>query len=196
MSFNIKEWKKQFIEHLNEIVKNNLLNPQEVKEIINIYKDLSFDIQKFLESAWKITTGDNKEKIRKLYVNFLRDNAGDMVEKLRGLGYKFKKDSEDIEKKERRRETLTEEDKKKDYRGVIEAIENQAYRILEKTRLGLRNEVYHIILRIFYVNKKEFPPLLANAFNPVYSDELFKTFIYSFLSGILGEPKQQGGEGS
>jgi hypothetical protein len=90
-----------------------------------------------------------------------------MVNKLNKLGYALKEDN--------------------NYKDVVSALKNQAYRIIEKTRHAQRSEVQYMIFRIFIVNKKEIPYLLSKAFNPIYSDELFKTFIYSFLSGILGE---------
>ncbi|MEM4589278.1 MAG: hypothetical protein QXL73_04695, partial [Thermoplasmata archaeon] len=82
----------------------------------------------------------------------------------------------------------------KNYEKVVDAFSNQAFRIMERVRHSQRSEVQYLITRIFVANKKEIPSLLVKAFNPIYSDELFKTFIYSFLSGILGETKEGGEE--
>ncbi|MGC8778253.1 MAG: hypothetical protein ACP5Q4_06200, partial [Candidatus Caldatribacteriaceae bacterium] len=64
-----------------------------------------------------------------------------------------------------------------------------AYRILELTRLGKRDEVFFSLLNVF--QGTEISPDLARAFNPVYPDDLFRVFIYSFLSGLLGPQEKQ-----
>jgi hypothetical protein len=94
-----------------------------------------------------------------------------MVNKLNKLGYALKEDN--------------------NYKDVVSALKDQAYRIIEKTRHAQRSEVQYMIFRIFIVNKKEIPYLLSKAFNPIYSDELFKTFIYSFLSGIFRKSRRR-----
>ena len=81
---------------------------------------------------------------------------------------------------------------RKNNKNVAKAFESQAYRLMEKTRLALRSEVEYMILRIFAANKKRMPQVLAKAFNPIYPDEVFKVFIYSFLSGILEKGGEEG----
>lgn len=61
------------------------------------------------------------------------------------------------------------------------------YRLLEQTRAGKRDDVYYGFLRIFVAAKESFPLDLVEAFKPYYSDEIFKVFIFTFLSGIIGE---------
>lgn len=161
-----------FVKYLNEKIQNNQTNPDDFKRAIKEYKDLASEIQEILKYAYKNATGKNKEELYKLYLEFSLENAGEMVEKLRRLGYSLKK--------------------KGDYKEIVSALSDQAFRIMEKTRHAQRNEVQYMITRIFWVNKREIPKLLAQAFNPIYPDELFKTFIYSFLSGILGETKEGG----
>jgi uncharacterized membrane-anchored protein YjiN (DUF445 family) len=169
---DLKSWKEQFITHLQEKIKNNQINYKEFEDAVKSYQSLSFEIQKILEYAYKNAQGKDREELYKLYENFSLENAGEMAEKLNKLGYALKNDN--------------------DYEKVVSALSDQAYRIMEKTRHAQRSEVQYMITRVFVVNKKEIPELLSRAFNLDYSDELFKTFIYSFLSGILGETK--GGE--
>jgi len=161
-------------DYLQEKIKSNDIKYDDFKNVVEAYRELSFEIQKILEYASKYSEGKDKDKLWKLYRDFSMQNVGDMHERLRKLGYSLRND--------------------KDYRNVVSAIQDQAYRIMEKTRHALRSEVEYMILRIFVANKKEVPPLLAKAFKPVYPDEIFKVFIYSFLSGILGETKEEGGE--
>ncbi len=170
---DLKSWKEQFINYLQEKIKNNQISYDEFENAIKIYQDLSSDIQKILEYAYKNARSSDKEKLYKLYKKFSLENAGEMFEKLNKLGYALKKDN--------------------DYEKVVSALSDQAFRIMEKTRHAQREEVQYMITRIFVVNKKQIPELLSMAFSPNYPDDLFKTFIYSFLSGILGE-KTKGGE--
>lgn len=173
MNFNIKEWKKNLLNYLKEKVKNNQYD--DFENIVKEYKNLGFEIQEILEYAVKYTPGEEKERLQKLYEKFSYDNAGEMIERLRSLGYAFRYD--------------------KNYKNVVDAFQDQAFRIMERVRHSQRSEVQYLTTRIFVANEKEIPILLTKAFNPIYSDELFKTFIYSFLSGILGETKE-GGEKS
>jgi hypothetical protein len=171
-NFNMDEWKKQIVNHLQEKIKSNHLNYEDFKNIISAYQDLALEFQKILESAWKLSKGEDKEKFRRLYAKFSNDIAGELTEQLYRIGRNLKKEEEKL----------------------TSTFNNIGYRILERTRLGLRDEVCYMIVRAFYTNNKEVPEKLAEAFKPVYSEELFKTFIYSFLSGILGETKTEGGE--
>ncbi len=174
MNFDIKKWKEELLTYLMEQVKNNQINSEDFERAVKEYKDLSIEIQDILEYAYKNAKGKEKDELYDLYQNFSLENAGKMVEKLRGLGYSLRNDN--------------------NYRNVVSALSDQAFRIMERTRHAQRSEVQYMITRIFVANKKEIPLLLTKAFNPIYSDELFKTFIYSFLSGILEEKTKEGGE--
>ena len=174
MNFDFESWKKQLTEYLTEQIKTNNISYESLKNVISKYNNLKLDLQQILEYAYKNAKGGDKDNIYKLYKDFSYQNASSMVNKLNKLGYALKEDN--------------------NYKDVVSALQDQAYRIIEKTRHAQRSEVQYMIFRIFIVNKKEIPHLLSKAFNPIYSDELFKTFIYSFLSGILGETKDGGEE--
>ncbi|MCS7180102.1 MAG: hypothetical protein NZ891_01950 [bacterium] len=174
MNFDLDNWKNQIIEFVNQKIRSNQIKITDFKEIIEKYRELSLETQKLLEYVYKNAPEEEKKEFYKLYQKFLYQNAGEMVEELRRLGNDFKKN--------------------KSYENIIKSLNDQSFRIMERTRYVQRSEVQYMIMRIFVVNKKEFPELLSNVFNPVYSDELFKTFIYSFLSAILTEKEQGGGE--
>jgi len=174
MNFDFESWKKQLREYLYNQIKSNTISYETFKDVINTYGELGSELQQILEYAYKNAKGREKDNIYELYKDFSYQNASDMVNNLSKLGYALKKNE--------------------NYKKVVSALEDQAYRIIEKTRHAQRSEVQYMIFRIFIVNKKEIPHLLSKAFNPIYSDELFKTFIYSFLSGILGETKDGGEE--
>jgi len=177
MNFNIKNWKEELLNYLKQQIQSNQKNPDDFKRVVKEYKDLSIEIQEILEYAYKNETGKNKEKFYKLYQSFSLENAGKLAEKLRDIGFELKKNN-DIYKR------FYDKDKKRS-KGI-------AYRIMELTRLGKRSEVFFTLLNEF--QGAYFPNELAYAFNPIYPDELFKIFIYSFLSGILGETKEGGEE--
>ncbi|MCM8806523.1 MAG: hypothetical protein ABIN23_07200 [candidate division WOR-3 bacterium] len=176
MNLNIENWEQQIIEFLKNKIRSNEIKYEDFENVVKKYKDLSLKIQEFLEYAYKNSKDENKEKLYKLYKKFSLQNTGEIVEKLREIGFALKNNEKIYER-------FYDSEKKKP-KGI-------SYRIMELTRLGKREEVFFTLLNEF--QGENFPKLLSDAFNPVYSDELFKTFIYSFLSGILGE-KEQGGE--
>ncbi|MBO8169068.1 MAG: type I-B CRISPR-associated protein Cas8b1/Cst1 [Thermoanaerobacteraceae bacterium] len=57
------------------------------------------------------------------------------------------------------------------------------FRLLELTRLNKKSEVYHLLMRTYVAKGKPFPYCLAHLFE-VRDDELFKTGIYAYISGI------------
>lgn len=69
------------------------------------------------------------------------------------------------------------------------------FRVLELTRLGKREEVFHIILREFVNAQEEVGKNFVKAFNPKYSVEGFKVMVYSFLSALLGKEMEKNKEG-
>jgi hypothetical protein len=136
-----------------------------------VYYDLRKNIKEFqelLQWAWEDSRGKEKEKeFQGLYRHVAGWNASELMEKLKQKGFALKKDSD-----------------------LKNSFDRQGYRILELVRSGKRDEVFHAILRIFVSAKKEFPFQLVEAFKPVYTDELFKVFLFSFLSGILGREEE------
>ncbi|MGK9475604.1 hypothetical protein [Melioribacter sp. OK-6-Me] len=137
-----------------------------LKDFQDYYNELNQkydEFQKLLEYASELKK-DEKE-FGKLYRRVAGRNASELVDKLNRKGYAFKKELGD-------------------------AFENMGYRLLEQTRAGKKEDVYYGILRIFVAHKINFPGELIEAFKPIYTDEMFKVFIFSFLSSIIGEEKQ------
>jgi len=120
---------------------------------------------------WAAEERQSKEKKRifnGLYRQVAGWNASDLMERLKRTGFVLKKDHD-----------------------LKEVFDRQGYRIIELVRAGKRDEAFHTILRIFISAKREFPSQLVEAFKPVYSEELFKIFLFSFLSGILGKEETE-----
>lgn len=89
------------------------------------------------------------------------ENINELIEEMRNIGYRHRQD-------------------------FGEQMQNIAYRIMEKTRIGKREDVFYLLLRVFSANQKQFPKELVEPFKPQYDDGLFKSCIYAFLSGVLG----------
>lgn len=141
------------------------------KGVIDALNNFKLQLQDLLEFTSKNVT-NNQEKYRQLYVRLTQQNAKELCEKLRSYGFSLRNNQEIYEK--------VYDSEKKKARGLV-------FRILELTRLGKREEVFYSIFNIF--QGYEINSILARAFNPAYSEDLFKVFIYSFLSGLLGENK-------
>jgi predicted nucleotide-binding protein (sugar kinase/HSP70/actin superfamily) len=159
---------------LSSLVKEKKDNSGELQngleEFEKFLKDLQQDFVKTLEYASRIT---KDEKIDKLYRRWAQKNISDLIDKLRDEGGKVAR----------------EKSLKEDFDKVI-------FRLMELTRLGKRSEVFYGIYRIFVARNKEIPKVLCEPFKPIYSDEIFKVMIFSFLSGIMekGGEKHGGGE--
>jgi hypothetical protein len=160
--------------YLETVIKQNMNDPQKMEEKLKNFgyflKNLQQDFVKKLEYASRIT---KDEKIDKLYRRWAQKNISDLIDKLRDEGGKVAK----------------EKSLKEDFDKVI-------FRLMELTRLGKRSEVFYGIYRIFVARNKEIPKVLCEPFKPIYSDEIFKVMIFSFLSGIMekGGEKYGGGE--
>lgn len=160
---------KQATKELSECT----LDVADFKKIFQALSDFSLSLQDILEYSLKGPLS-GKEELRRLYTHLVRENSKDLCERLRKYGYRLR----GTEVYER-----VYDEKKKKPRGLV-------YRILELTRLGKRDEVFFSLLNVFQGNNMS--PDLVRAFNPVYPDDLFRVFVYSFISGLLGEESTLG----
>ncbi len=100
-----------------------------------------------------------------LYRKLVGENASDLVDRLRNKGFFYKSK-------------------------LGNSFQTMGYKILEQVRYGKKADTFHSIMRIFWSHKEILPDDLAEAFKPIYSEEMFKVFIFSFLSGIIGKSNQ------
>jgi hypothetical protein len=153
------------IKALKEQLRNGNPNLEDFQRAYHELRRLQRELRDLLQWAAEDQRGkENEKKFMGLYRQVAGWNASELIESLKRTGFNLKKD-----------------------RGLKDAFDHQGYRILELVRAGKRDEAFHAILRIFVSAKKEFPSQLVEAFKPIYSDELFKIFLFSFLSGILGK---------
>lgn len=148
---------------LEEQFQTGKLEYDDFKKIFDKLKETQKQLQYLLEHASEIKK--DEKKFNYLYRTLAGENASELIEQLTRLGYALRKD-------------------------LSEAFSNIGYRLLEQTRAGKRDDVYYGILRVFVANNRKFPDNLVEVFKPIYSDEMFKVFIFSFLSGIIGKENQ------
>lgn len=161
--------KQLTLDDLENQLKSGEPKADDFKKVYKNLKDKLLTLQKQVEYAKSLNREKEKE-FEDLYKDLAGYNTANLMEKLRGYGYALRQ--------------------KKKHKGLKDAFEGIGYRILEKARAGKRSEVYHMILRIFIAQKAEIPKILNEPFKPVYSKEMFKVFLFSFLGGVLGKEQE------
>lgn len=122
----------------------------------------------------ELETKNENEKIRKIdyLLKILESNEPDfLIERLKSKGKTIATTKASIKK----------------------AINDSSLRILEQVRLGKRDAVIGMLMRIFVVNQTKMPEELIEALKPKYDINLFRAFIYAFLSSFI-ESKNVGGQ--
>ena len=167
-SEDLKNLLKDLKGKLSSLVKEKKDNSEELKngleEFEKFLKDFQQNFVETLEFASRIT---KDKEIDKLYRKWAQKNISDLIDKLKRAGSKIAKE-----------------------KGLKEDFDKVIFRLMELTRLGKRSEVFYGIYRILVARNKEIPKVLCEPFKPIYSDEIFKVMIFSFLSGIM----EKGGE--
>lgn len=134
------------------------------------YKNLSRENSEFLkllEEASEIKKDD--KKLYDLLIKLKSRSSSELIDKIKRIGYSIRKSQNSY---------------------IKDAFTNLGYRLLEQARAGKRDDVYYGFLRIFISARENFPLDLVEAFKPYYSDEMFKVFIFTFLSGVIGQEEQ------
>lgn len=72
-----------------------------------------------------------------------------------------------------------------------EAINKSALRLLEQIRLGKKDAVVGMLMRIFTIRNVRFPTELLEALKPKYDLNLFRAFMYAFLSAFTTEKTEK-----
>jgi hypothetical protein len=156
---------EQRLQQLEEQLKTGIPNAEHFRQAYKVLIDQDRKLQELLQ--WAVEQHRGNKDLKSLYRQLAGWNASDLIESLKRTGFTLKRD-----------------------RDLKDAFDRQGYRILELVRAGKRDEAFHAILRIFVSAKREFPTHLVEAFKPVYPDELFKVFLFSFLSGVLGKEQE------
>jgi hypothetical protein len=152
------------IEELNNQLREGRPRFEDFQKTYHVLRRMWRNFQQVLQ--WAAEDQRGKEEFQRLYEQVAGHNASDLMESLKRTGFAIKENSD-----------------------LKSAFERQAYRILELVRAGKRDDSFHALLRIFVAAKQEFPEKLIEAFKPIYSEGLFKVFLFTFLSAILGQNK-------
>lgn len=134
------------------------------KEVYDKLKAQLNDFQSLLEDAYENNKNDG---FKTLLSKVKGENASELIERLKRYGYSIRKKQ-----------------------NLSSAFQNMGYRLLEQARAGKKDDVFYGLLRIFISAREDFPLVLIEVFKPYYSEEMFKVFIFSFLSGVLGQEEQ------
>lgn len=107
---------------------------------------------------------DTDKEFNSLYEAASESSLSEYVDKLNSIG------------KQRKKNPL-----------LKKAFEGMGYRLMEQTRAGRKDDVFHNLLRLYMTSNQPFDKELLMAFKQP-NREMFKVLIFSFLSGII-EPK-------
>ena len=138
--------------------KNNLL--KEFKDTLNELNNAKIQYLQLLEIL-----ADGDKDFNTLYQSVSQSNLSECVDRLNSIGNSRKKNT-----------------------ALKKAFEGMGYRLMEQTRAGRRDDVFHSILRLYITCNQPFDKELLIAFKQSNS-EMFKVLIFSFLSGVM-EPKK------
>jgi len=153
-----------------ELKKDKIDNLEKFKELFKeFYKQLQKEQKDFIKCLeWAYEKSGRDEEIGNILAEIAGRNASDLIESLKRLGYAVQK-------------------------SLGEDFEKAGFRLLEQVRAGKRSDVMYGITRIFLANRQNLPDILNEAFKPYYSDELFKCFMFTFLSSVI-KPKENNKE--
>jgi len=104
---------------------------------------------------------DSDKEFYALFQGASRRNFADCVDKLNAIG------------RQRKQNAI-----------LRDAFGKMGYRLMEQTRAGKKDEVFHGILRLYITSNQSFDKELLIAFKQA-DNEMFKVLIFSFLSGII-----------
>jgi len=151
------------LESLEEKLKNRQTDIKEFRKAWYSLHEAKLKLQQFTEYAMSLNAGD--KDWQRLLFEMTGSNIAGLMDKLKRTGYTLRSNSKNRE--------------------LIKAFDTAAFRLLEQTRAGKKDDVYYGILRIFVAQKRNVPGDIVTAFK--YEGDIFKVLIFSFLSGVLGK---------
>lgn len=172
----VKDVLKDFSQACNAVLdflRQGKIGVQEFQDFFAVFDDFVFNLQDALEHHLKCKAWNERQGWQRFWIFLAQKNGAELCRQLRQYGFALR--GSKVYKE-------IYDEKKGELKG-------RAYRLLELIRLGKRDEVFFLLFNIF--QGTEISPKLARAFNPVYPDDLFRVFLYSFLSGLLGSEEKQ-----
>jgi len=161
---NLEEIKKQIEKYFQE---GKGEDKKELVAILEEYRSIlkkeQKEFLKNLELAYQIS---KENEIKKFLDEVAGKNASELIESLKQKGKLIQ-------------------------RKLGDAFSKAGLRLIEQTRAGKRSDVIYGITRIFMANKQNLPDELIEAFKPYYSEELFKCFMFTFLSSAIKKEEEE-----
>jgi len=152
------------IRELEEKVKEIQPLQGEVKnELLQLFKKAQYELDDAKIHYLQLLEflADSDKEFNVLFQNASKRNFADCVDKLNSIGIQRKKN-----------EVLRK------------SFQSMGYRLMEQTRAGKKDEVFHGMLRLYMTSNQSFDKELLIAFKQS-NNEMFKVLIFSFLSGII-----------
>ncbi len=158
-------------EEFKRKAESGQLTPREAEEWIKELGRLYRNTAGLIKLAYEIANDpQSRRELYNIYRRLTLKNTSDLANSLRRTGYAIARDNPDI----------------------CSSFEKMGYRIMELARHGHRDIVFGMILRIFFAANKGVPEDLSKIFQPVYPDDVFRTLLYSFLSGVFSAISETG----
>lgn len=139
------------------------MNDEKKKELLSSFRNGFSELLeakiKYLQLLEILADGD--KEFNTLYQAVSQQSLSEAVDKLNSIGNLRKKNPV-----------------------LRKAFQGMGYRLMEQTRAGKKDEVFHGMLRLYMTSNQSFDKELLIAFKQADS-EMFKVLIFSFLSGII-----------
>lgn len=165
---NVKEWHEDAKKIFKLFIAGEEL--RDFRKVVEcVHQDLQREVKKEVNKEKKEQLEKYRNRVYGLLSTLQSREPDFLIERLKGKGWKIAQDDKDF----------------------CEALQGQIYRLLEKTRLGKRDVVINMLMRLFTSFGKQFPQDLIEAIKPQYENALFKAFIYAFLSGFTTKSKEE-----
>lgn len=147
----------------NKVKESSSINKEQKDELLLSFKRALSDLNDakvyYLQLLEILADGD--KDFYALYQRASQSNLSECVDKLNSIG-----------------------NQRRNNKVLKKAFDSMGYRIMEQTRAGKRDDVFHNILRLYMTCNQSFDKELLIAFKQS-NNEMFKVLIFSFLSGII-----------
>jgi len=143
-------------QRLEDEIKNGKPNIDEFKTAFKELKKTMIHLQKLVEYQ-----KDENKDFYTFYNQVAGANYIDLIDDLNKLGFAQRKNSK-----------------------MKDAFKTMGYRLMEQTRAGKRDDVFHSLLRIHISSKENMSPKLVQPFKHP-DNGMFKVLIFSYLSGAI-----------
>ncbi len=147
---------KSFMEPLEKEIADGSPNIKEFKSAFKELKNTRFRLQQLLEYQ-----KDESKDFLSFYNEVAGVNYVDLIDELNKLGFAQRNNSK-----------------------MKDAFKTMGYRLMEQTRAGKREDVFHSLLRIHISSRENMNPKLVQPFKHP-DDGMFKVLIFSYLSGAI-----------